>query len=132
MSAACQSAGAGLCADTARDHRNSCKKTPRLSRAKALPDSFEADVALKGSEHVILNLKGFYTSGDLLKELKAGKDYTVSCSADPNAEGEYPITVTLSDTLKKKLAGGKWAKHLKLTTEDGTFYRKKPCRRMGG
>lgn len=101
-------------------------KDAEIIQGEALPDSFEADVALKGSEHVILNLKGFYTSGDLLKELKAGKDYTVSCSADPNAEGEYPITVTLSDTLKKKLAGGKWAKHLKLTTEDGTFTVKNP------
>ena len=91
-------------------------KDAEIIQGEALPDSFEADVALKGSEHVILNLKGFYTSGDLLKELKAGKDYTVSCSADPNAEGEYPITVTLSDTLKKKLAGGNWSKHLKLTT----------------
>lgn len=101
-------------------------KDAEIIQGEALPDSFEADVALKGSEHVILNLKGFYTSGDLLKELKAGKDYTVSCSADPNAEGEYPITVTLSDTLKKKLAGGNWSKHLKLTTEDGTFTVKNP------
>ena len=67
------------------------QKDARLVQGEALPDSFEADVALKGSEHVILNLKGFYTSGDLLKELKAGKDYTVPAVPIQMLKGNIPL-----------------------------------------
>ena len=101
-------------------------KNAQILQGETAPADWSAKVHLTGNEHAVLDWKKFYTAKDLLKDLKSGGDYTVSCQPDPNAEGEYPITITLSDQLTQKLQSRTWSKHLKLTTEDGTFTVKNP------
>ncbi|WP_346662662.1 polysaccharide deacetylase family protein [uncultured Merdimonas sp.] len=97
-----------------------------IIQGETLPASLSASVKLSGNERALLRWKGFYTAGDLLKELKSGKDYTVSCQADPNTEGEYPIQITLSDSLKDKLQSRDFKKRLNLSVKEGVFTVKNP------
>lgn len=101
-------------------------ESTNIIQGEALPSSFHAKVSLSGSKYALLDYKNFYTAGDLQKALKKGTDYTLSCNADPATEGEYPITVTLSKDLTKKLKSDKWAKHLKISVENGVFAVKNP------
>ena len=103
-----------------------------IVQGEALPDSFHARVSLKGSGYTLLDFKDLYTAGDLKKELKEGKDYTLSCSADPATEGEYPITVTLSKDLTEKLKRRQWSRHLKVSVEGGVFKVKNPTGEWDG
>lgn len=101
-------------------------KNAQILQGETAPADWSAKVHLTGNEHAVLDWKKFYTAKDLLKDLKNGGDYTVSCQPDPNAEGEYPITITLSDQLTQKLQSRTWGKHLKLTIKEGVFTVKNP------
>lgn len=101
-------------------------KNAQILQGETAPADWRAKVHLTGNEHAVLDWKKFYTAKDLLKDLKSGGDYTVSCQPDPNAEGEYPITITLSDQLTQKLQSRTWSKHLKLTIKEGVFTVKNP------
>ena len=101
-------------------------KNAQILQGETAPADWSAKVHLTGNEHAVLDWKKFYTAKDLLKDLKSGGDYTVSCQPDPNAEGEYPITITLSDQLTRKLQSRTWSKHLKLTIKEGVFTVKNP------
>ena len=101
-------------------------KNAQILQGETAPADWSAKVHLTGNEHAVLDWKKFYTAKDLLKDLKSGGDYTVSCQPDPNAEGEYPITITLSDQLTQKLQSRTWSKHLKLTIKEGVFTVKNP------
>lgn len=101
-------------------------KNAQILQGETAPADWSVKVHLTGNEHAVLDWKKFYTAKDLLKDLKSGGDYTVSCQPDPNAEGEYPITITLSDQLTRKLQSRTWSKHLKLTIKEGVFTVKNP------
>ena len=101
-------------------------KNAQILQGETAPADWSVKVHLTGNEHAVLDWKKFYTAKDLLKDLKSGGDYTVSCQPDPNAEGEYPITITLSDQLTRKLQSRTWSKHLKLTIKEGVFTIKNP------
>ena len=101
-------------------------KNAQILQGETAPADWSAKVHLTGNEHAVLDWKKFYTAKDLLKDLKSGGDYTVSCQPDPNAEGEYPITITLSDQLTQKLQSRTCSKHLKLTIKEGVFTVKNP------
>ncbi len=101
-------------------------KNAQILQGETAPADWSVKVHLTGNEHAVLDWKKFYTAKDLLKDLKSGGDYTVSCQPDPNAEGEYPITITLSDQLTQKLQSRTWGKHLKLTIKEGVFTVKNP------
>lgn len=101
-------------------------KNAQILQGETAPADWSAKVHLTGNGHAVLDWKKFYTAKDLLKDLKNGGDYTVSCQPDPNAEGEYPITITLSDQLTQKLQSRTWGKHLKLTIKEGVFTVKNP------
>ena len=101
-------------------------KNAQILQGETAPADWSVKVHLTGNEHAVLDWKKFYTAKDLLKDLKSGGDYTVSCQPDPNAEGEYPITITLSDQLTQKLQSRTWSKHLKLTIKEGVFTVKNP------
>ena len=101
-------------------------KNAQILQGETAPADWSVKVHLTGNEHAVLDWKKFYTAKDLLKDLKSGGDYTVSCHPDPNAEGEYPITITLSDQLTQKLQSRTWSKHLKLTIKEGVFTVKNP------
>lgn len=54
-------------------------------------------------QNIILDKDEDYTVKNLLKELNSGKDYTIACDADGTKEGKFPIKITLSKELSKKL-----------------------------
>ena len=63
-------------------------KNAQILQGETAPADWSAKVHLTGNEHAVLDWKKFYTAKDLLKDLKNGADYTVSCQPDPNPEGE--------------------------------------------
>lgn len=54
-------------------------------------------------EKIVLDKDKDYTVKDLLKELNSGQDYSIKCDADGTKEGKFPIKLTLSKELSKKL-----------------------------
>lgn len=84
-----------------------------------------AAVKITEDEDAVLDKKSDYTAVDFVKDLKAGKGYTLSCKADPKVEGSYKIKIKLDEDIAKKVEDD-WKKHLKLTVKNGTFKVKNP------
>ena len=81
---------------------------------------FKVDVAARGNEKKILDKKDDYTVKKFVSELKAGKNYEVSCKADGKTDGKFKIQIKLSKDMKKKLEKD-WSRKMKFTVEQGTL-----------
>ena len=81
---------------------------------------FKVDVAARGNEKKILDKKDDYTVKKFVSELKAGKNYEVSCKADGKTDGKFKIQIKLSKKMKEKLEKD-WSRKMKFTVEQGTL-----------
>ena len=81
---------------------------------------FKVDVDARGNEKKILDKKDDYTVKKFVSELKAGKNYEVSCKADGKTDGKFKIQIKLSKDMKKKLEKD-WSRKMKFTIEQGTL-----------
>lgn len=90
-----------------------------ITQDEAVPE-FKVKVTAKGNQDKILDKKSKYTVKKLVSELKAGKNYEVSCKADGKTDGKFEIKLNLTDDLKKKLEK-EWARKLEITVEQGTL-----------
>ena len=70
------------------------------------------------SKKKVLDKQSDYTVNDLLKELKSGSDYSLKCDADGTKEGKFPIKLSLSDALNKKLQND-WDGKVNITVSEG-------------
>lgn len=80
---------------------------------------WEARIDKKWHQKLLLDLKGFYTVGDLIEDLKKGEYLSSETAADVNIEGEYPVEVTMDNSYKmmKNIFGWK----IDIEVEDGTL-----------
>ncbi len=79
----------------------------------------EADCEERQTD-IVLEEESGYTVQDLLDDLNKGEGYTLQCDSDGVTEGEYPVTVELSDTLKKKLDSD-WKEKAALSLKKGSL-----------
>lgn len=97
----------------------------QIKQGEALPDLL-TDVTYEGDEKVVLDRDKKLTAKDVFEMLKSGKGYEISCDADPDKEGTYPIQLTLSPALKKNLESKPWSKKLTVTLKNGKLTVKNP------
>lgn len=80
--------------------------------------TLKASVKVDQDDGVTLDKKTKYTSKDLIRDLKKGKGYKITCKVDPKTEGNYKATIKISSSLQKKLDDD-WKKKIELTVKNG-------------
>lgn len=106
-------------------------KSTEILQGEELPELL-ADITYDGDEKLILDKKENYRAKDLIHMLKSGKGYEITCEADTDTEGVYPIKITLSSDIQKKLDSGSWAKRLNLSLHNGKLTVKNPIGEWDG
>ncbi|MDD2979428.1 MAG: polysaccharide deacetylase family protein [Hespellia sp.] len=81
---------------------------------------FKVDVICNKNPNTVLDFKERYTVSNLVKDLKAGKGYTVSSEADTAAEGEYPIIIKLGKELEESIEKA-WFGRVDVQTENAVL-----------
>lgn len=99
-------------------------KDIEILQGEEMPE-IQIDTKLEKHEDAILEKNPKYYAGDFLKDLKAGKYYTVSCEADPKVEGKYKIKILIDEDIQAKV-DRKWKKHITLIVNDGVVKVKNP------
>ena len=89
-----------------------------MIQEEAVPELSVTVDCEEGKEDMRLSRKPQYRVSDLIKELKSGQGYTISCDSDGVTEGKYPIELKLSDELKKKITD-QWDDRVTIQVTDG-------------
>lgn len=93
-------------------------KNAEILQGEELPELL-ADISFDGDERLILDKDDNYRAKDLIQTLKSGEGYEITCEADTKTEGVYPIQITLSSDIQKKLDSKTWARKLNLSLHNG-------------
>lgn len=93
-------------------------KSAEILQGEELPDLL-ADITFDGDEKILLNKSENYSAKDLIQMFKSGEGYEITCKADTETEGVYPIQITLSSDIQKKLDSKSWAKKLTISLHNG-------------
>lgn len=97
----------------------------QILQGEELPD-FHADITWEGDERTVLDKSKDLTAKDVIQMLKSGSGYSITCEADPNAEGTYPIQLSLDADLKKNLQSESWTGKLTINLKNATLTVKNP------
>ena len=68
-----------------------------------LPQYTVSAVCDEKQQKIVLDKESKYTVASLLKDLDSEKDISIVCNADNTKEGKYPIKISLSEELTKRL-----------------------------
>lgn len=94
-------------------------KSEKMYQEQAIP-ALTLEVSSKDKGDLVLNPKTKYTLQDLMEELKAGKGVSVACASDGLSEGDFPITVELSQEIQESL-DSEWLGKVKIEVTGGTL-----------
>lgn len=91
----------------------------------------EAEVEAEGDPKTVLDEKSGYTVGDLTRDLRSGRGYTIVCDADTMTEGEYPMSIQLEDHIRDSLEK-EWVRRVSIETQNAVFTVKNPVGEWDG
>lgn len=103
----------------------------QILQGEALPE-FQADITWEGDRETVLDKADKLTAGDIIDMLKSGSGYSISCEADPNVEGTYPIQLSLDSDLQKKLDSESWNGKLTISLNNANLTVKNPVGEWDG
>ncbi|MDR1017626.1 MAG: polysaccharide deacetylase family protein [Lachnospiraceae bacterium] len=95
-------------------------KDVSMIQGKAIP-KYVVNINSRGSDKIHIGKSGDsgYTTGELVKDLKAGKGVKLSSKVDKNIEGRFTVYAELDKTLAKDIKASKWKRHVKIKITNG-------------
>ena len=89
-----------------------------LLQEEAMPQLKAEASCAKEKQDIILDEATQYKVKDLLADLNKGSGYVLSCESDGVTEGKYPISIELSEDMKKEMTSN-WLGKVFINISDG-------------